>query len=79
MKEMGEPGPGKGPVLFRAMTECNCGCGRKARFEFRVGRDQVEIDDPDAIKCLIVEMRAGFELLWGTSPITPPTPEVPDP
>jgi hypothetical protein len=65
LKTYGEPGPGKGPVLFRAMTACACGCGRGARFEFQVGRDEVAIDDPEAIKALIVEMQAGYDLLWG--------------
>jgi hypothetical protein len=62
---MGEPGPGKGSVIFRAMTACDCGCGRNARFEFSVGRDMVTIDDPEAIQALITEMQAGYELLWG--------------
>ena len=65
MQIYGTPGPGKGPVLFRAMTACDCGCGRKARFEFRVGRDTIEIDDPAMIKALIVEMQVGYALLWG--------------
>jgi hypothetical protein len=62
---MEKPGPGKGPVFFRAMTACDCGCGLAARFEFRVGRDAVSIDDPKAIEALIAEMQAGFTLLWG--------------
>lgn len=65
MRVLGEPGPGKGPVLFRAMTACGCGCGLPARFEFRVGRDTVMIDDPALIRALIAEMQAGVELLWG--------------
>lgn len=65
MKVMGIPGPGKAPVIFQAMTACDCGCGAKARFEFCVGRDTVVIDDPAAIKELIAEMRAGYVLLWG--------------
>lgn len=68
---MGEPGPGKGPVIFQALTACDCGCGKKKRFEFRVGRDTVTIDDPDMIRGLIVEMHAGFELLWGPLEVGP--------
>lgn len=60
----GTPGVGKGPVLFRAMTACDCGCGLKNRFEFQVGRDMVSIDDPAAIKALIQEMSRGFQLLF---------------
>ena len=65
LRVLGEPGPGKGPVLFRALTACHCGCGLGARFEFRVGRDAVLIDDPEMIRALIAEMRAGFASLWG--------------
>ena len=68
LKTIGEPGPGKGPVLFQAMTACDCGCGRKDRFEFRIGRNEISIDDPDAIRCLIAEMQAGFDLLWPAPP-----------
>jgi hypothetical protein len=64
LKVHGEPGPGKGLVLFKAMTACDCGCGLPNRFEFRVGRDLISIDDPAAIKSLIEEMKAGFKLLW---------------
>lgn len=60
----GEPGPGKAPVIFRAMTACNCGCGLKARFEFSVGCGMLLIDDPAAVLALIAEMKAGYELLW---------------
>lgn len=63
-KVFGEPGPRKGCVLFEARTACECGCGLKARFEFRVSQGTVSIDDPAAIKALIDEMKAGFELLW---------------
>jgi hypothetical protein len=65
LKTYGEPGPGKGPVLFQAMTACDCGCGRRARFEFRVDQDTISIDNPEAIRALIAEMQAGYDLLWG--------------
>jgi hypothetical protein len=65
MKVLGTPGPGKGPVLFEARTACDCGCGLKDRFEFCVGRDTVVIDDPAAIRALIIEMWNGYVLLWG--------------
>lgn len=65
MHVKGEPGPGKGPVIFRAMTACNCGCGLKNRFEFCVGRDTVSIDNPEWIESLIEEMREGYKTLWG--------------
>ena len=68
MKTIGTPGPGKGPVMFQAMTACDCGCGRKARFEFVVGRDKIEIDDPEAIAAMIAEMQAGYRMLWGKRP-----------
>jgi hypothetical protein len=68
LRIMGEPGPGKGPVVFKAITACDCGCGLKARFEFTVGRDSVAIDDPAAIQGLIEEMKAGFCLLWPQEP-----------
>jgi hypothetical protein len=46
------------------MTACDCGCGARARFEFSVGQDTVAIDDPAAIRALIAEMQAGYDLLW---------------
>lgn len=64
LRVLGEPGPGKGTVIFQAMTACNCGCGLKERFEFSVGRDTILIDDPVAVRAMIVEMQAGYELLW---------------
>ena len=64
MQVHGTPGTGKGPVAFRAMTACACGCGLKARFDFQVGHNVVSIDDPDAIRALIEEMAAGFKLLF---------------
>jgi len=64
MKVHGTPGPGKGPVLFRAMTKCDCGCGLKDRFEFRVNKDSISIDDPVVIKALIDEMIEGYRLLF---------------
>jgi hypothetical protein len=60
----GTPGFGTGPVAFRAMTACDCGCGLKDRFEFKVGRDEVAIDDPEPIRLFIEEMVAGFKLLF---------------
>jgi hypothetical protein len=65
LKVMGKPGPGKGAVLFRAMTACDCGCGRMARFEFCVGRDEISLYDLAMVKALIDEMQEGFERLWG--------------
>jgi hypothetical protein len=67
-KVYGTPGPGKGLVLFSARTACDCGCGRKKRFVFRVHKDIIEIDDPATIKALIEEMQKGYDLLWGTKP-----------
>ncbi len=71
MKVLGEPGPGKGAVLFQAMTGCDCGCGLKARFEFQVaGGPTVSIDDPVMVDALIDEMREGRARLWGQSTAT---------
>lgn len=64
LRILGTPGPGKGPVLFKAMTACDCGCGLKERFEFCIGRDKIAIDDPEAVRTLIEEMQAGYRLLW---------------
>ncbi|HEY2155991.1 MAG TPA: hypothetical protein VGH33_10200 [Isosphaeraceae bacterium] len=64
LRTFGRPGPGTAPVFFRAMTACDCGCGLKARFEFKVGHDEVSVDDPEAIRALIAEMQAGYDLLW---------------
>lgn len=64
MQVHGEPGPGKGPVAFRAMTACNCGCGLKDRFEFKVGRDEISIDEPDKIRLFIEEMATAFKQLF---------------
>jgi hypothetical protein len=64
LKVYGAPGPGKGRVLFQAMTACHCGCGLKARFEFMVGNDGAAIDDPEAIRALIEEMAEGYRLLF---------------
>jgi hypothetical protein len=72
MKTYGEPGPGKGRVSIKAMTACDCGCGLGARFEFRIEDGPgVAIDDPVAIRSLIDEMEAGFELLWPAVATTP--------
>jgi hypothetical protein len=46
------------------MTACDCGCGRGDRFEFKVGRDEVSIEDPALIRLFIEEMAAGFKLLF---------------
>jgi len=68
------PGPGKGAVIFRAMTACDCGCDRPARFEFRVGDQAVSIADPAAIRDLIAEMQAGYELIWPEPAAEPAAP-----
>jgi hypothetical protein len=64
LKTFGKPGSGKAVVIFRALTRCDCGCNKKARFVFQVGRDEVEIDDPEAIRALIEEMTEGYKLLF---------------
>jgi hypothetical protein len=65
LQVFGTPGPGTAPVIFHAMTACDCGCGRPARFLFCIGQDTVAIADPKAIRALITEMEAGYALLWG--------------
>ncbi len=57
--------PGNQPLLFLAMTACDCGCGLKDRFDFTVAGFTISIDSPEAIDALIEEMQDGRRKLWG--------------
>jgi hypothetical protein len=65
MRIMGAPGPGREPLVIKAMTACDCGCGLPNRFEFRVGQYVITTSDPAAVDAIIEEMSAGRRLLWG--------------
>ena len=67
-KVCGTPGPGKLPVIFRALTACDCGCGAVARFELTVGRHTVAVADPAHVRAPIAEMRAGYAAPWPDEP-----------
>jgi hypothetical protein len=49
---------------IRAMTACDCGCGRKNRFVVGIGERSISIDKPDMVRALIDEMEEGFKILW---------------
>jgi hypothetical protein len=58
--------PGQSPLLFRAMTACDCGCGLKNRFEFTIDGKIISLTDVVVIDALIEEMKLGREKLWGS-------------
>ena len=57
--------PGQEAVRFRAIRECDCGCGSPARFEFSIGFLVFCIEDVKQVDALIEEMKLGREELWG--------------
>jgi hypothetical protein len=57
--------PGQEPLLCRAMTGCDCGCGLPDRFEFTIGRVTICISDVKQVDALIEELKEGRRKLWG--------------